>query len=302
MSINKKVTIITKMQNDYLNESIHTSSDNSPKYKTRHEYADQIFQRLKECKLSLEKEFNQGNRIKSCVIDKLLCEKDAKEIYEAFPRDEYENLLLLKDLREYKYVGMQMNKYNPIIKEIIYAFQDPRIVSLVSEITRFDELFPDEYLYAGGISIMKNGGFLNPHLDNSHDKDRKNYRVMNLLYYVTPDWKEEYGGNLELWDWGLKHQQRTIHSKFNRLVIMITNKKSWHSVSKVNYEGQRCCVSNYYFSSQAGEEKDYFHVTSFRGRPEQKMRDLLLQGDATLRNGIRKLFKHGIRKPHFYEK
>jgi len=83
---------------------------------------------------------------------------------------------------------------------------------------------------------------------------------------------------------------------------MITNKKSWHSVSKVDYQGRRCCVSNYYFSPKPAEEHDYFHVTSFRGRPEQKLRDILLQGDAALRNGIRKIIKHGIRNSSFYKK
>jgi Rps23 Pro-64 3,4-dihydroxylase Tpa1-like proline 4-hydroxylase len=268
--------------------------------KTRYEYAEHIYKKLEQRQYFLQKEFSQDNGIKSLYVDDLLDEKDARDIYEAFPTTR--KLLLLKDIREYKYVGMQLNQFHPVIEEIIYAFQEPRVVSLISKITGFEELFPDEYLYAGGISLMEYGCFLNPHLDNSHDKERKNYRVLNLLYYVTPNWKEEYGGNLELWDRGLKHSCRTIHSKFNRLVIMITNKKSWHSVSKVMYHGQRCCVSNYYFSSKPADPEEYFHVTSFRGRPEQKFRDTILQGDAMFRNGIRKVFKHGIRKPHYYNK
>ncbi|MGJ5627871.1 2OG-Fe(II) oxygenase [Nostoc sp. CALU 1950] len=276
-------------------------SKNQPSiFQARHDYAEKIYNKLENCQDALQRDFLNNRPIYSCYVDNLLDEKDAKEIYEAFPPKE--SLVLLKDLREYKYVGMQMNKFNPILEEIIYAFQDPRVVKLISKITGFEELLPDEYLYAGGISLMDYGCFLNPHLDNSHDKDRKNYRVMNLLYYVTPDWKEEYGGNLELWNNGLKQSNRTIPSKFNRLVIMCTNKKSWHSVSKVNYKGRRCCVSNYYFSPKPAEEYDYFHVTSFRGRPEQKLRDIILQGDAALRNGVRKIVKYGIRKPSIYEK
>jgi len=44
--------------------------------------------------------------------------------------------------------------------------------------------------------------------------------------------------------------QRFIHSKSNRLVLMITNKSSIHSVSKIVAQGKRCCVSNYYFSKK----------------------------------------------------
>jgi Rps23 Pro-64 3,4-dihydroxylase Tpa1-like proline 4-hydroxylase len=57
------------------------------------------------------------------------------------------------------------------------------------------------------------------------------YRVLNLLYYVTPDWNPEFGGNLELWDNGPKESQRVIPAKFNRLALMATHEESWHSVS-----------------------------------------------------------------------
>lgn len=266
--------------------------------KSRWEFADQIRARLLACKEDLQTEFQVGDRIASCYMDDLLDEADAKAIYQAFPKPS--EMLLLKDLREFKYVGLQMNRFHPILEEIIYAFQHPGVVQLVSEITGIPNLLPDEYLYAGGISLMHQGCYLNPHLDNSHDKDRQNYRVMNLLYYVTPDWQAEYGGNLELWDRGVKQPCRTIHSRFNRLVMMVTHRSSWHSVSKVLHQGQRCCVSNYYFSPHPLEEGDYFHITSFRGRPEQPIRDIVLRGDIVLRSGVRQVFKHGIRQPHFY--
>src|SRR6266481_6608252 len=111
-----------------------------------------------------------------------------------------------------------MSNYNPVLEEIIYAFQDPRVVKLIASITGIQQLLPDEHLYAGGISMMVEGHYLNPHLDNSHDLERNHYRVLNLLYYLTPHWRDEYGGNLELWDKGLGARQRTLHSRFNRLV------------------------------------------------------------------------------------
>ncbi|BAZ10130.1 hypothetical protein NIES4071_19440 [Calothrix sp. NIES-4071] len=272
----------------------------SLKLLSRDIYSEIIADKLEVAKECLKQQFNTPAQIASCYIDDLLNETDVNNIYKAFPKKQ--DMLMLNDWREYKYVGIQINKYSPVISEIIYAFQHPKVVKLVSEITGLEQLYPDEYLYAGGISLMDKGCFLNPHLDNSHDKDRDKYRVLNLLYYVSPDWRLEYGGNLELWDNGLKNQCRTIHSKFNRLVIMVTNKTSLHSVSKVNHDGKRCCVSNYYFSNQPADSQQYFHVTSFRGRPDEKLRDVILQGDAMLRNGIRKVFKHGIKKPHYYRK
>jgi Rps23 Pro-64 3,4-dihydroxylase Tpa1-like proline 4-hydroxylase len=196
-----------------------------------------------------------------------------------------------------------MNQYDPLLEEAIYAFQDPRIVEVVGRITGLPDLEPDEQLYAGGISMMVEGHFLNPHIDNSHDKARERYRVLNLLYYVSPDWSFANGGNLELWPEGPQGKQITIESRFNRLAVMITHKTSWHSVSPIRVPQSRCCVSNYYFSKTSPEESDYFHVTSFRGRPDQKLRDLVLRADIALRMSIRKLFPKGmVENKHFYDK
>ncbi len=103
-----------------------------------------------------------------------------------------------------------MNQYNPLLEEIVYAFQDQRVIALLEEITGITTLLPDQNLYAGGVSLMVKGHYLNPHLDNSHDKDRVNYRVLNLLYYVTPNWQKEYEGNLELWDNGLTKRAASL--------------------------------------------------------------------------------------------
>jgi Rps23 Pro-64 3,4-dihydroxylase Tpa1-like proline 4-hydroxylase len=79
---------------------------------------------------------------------------------------------LNKSLREDKYIAAQMDRCDPILEEVLFAFQDQRIVDFIGSVCEVDSLYPDEYLYAGGISGMEKSQFLNPHLDNSHDKDR----------------------------------------------------------------------------------------------------------------------------------
>lgn len=235
------------------------------------------------------------------VVDDLLPEGFAHAIYRSFP--DPARMMLRKSFRELKYVTSQMSTCTPLLEEVVYAFQDPRVVDEVAVITRLQEVEPDEKLYAGGISLMGPGHYLHPHLDNSHDMERQQYRVVNLLYYTSPDWNIENGGNLELWPHGTKAAPHTIHSKFNRLLVIATNRKSWHSVSKVLANRNRTCVSNYYFSKVSPEGQDFFHVTSFHGRPEDPVRDLLLRGDAALRSLIRKIVPGGLRRTkHYYKK
>jgi hypothetical protein len=66
------------------------------------------------------------------------------------------------------------------------------------------------------------------------------------------------------------------------------------------HQGNRTCVSNYFFREQSLEAGDYFHATSFRGRPDQPARDLLLRADAKLRTGILSVVK--VPTKHIYKK
>ena len=240
------------------------------------------------------------NSIGYFFIDDLLPSEITEHINKQFPaKDE---MVLKKSIREDKYIAVQMNQYKRDLEELIYAFQEDRVVNLMKDVCEIEDLQPDENLYAGGLSTMKQSQFLNPHLDNSHDKERSRWRVLNLLFYVTPNWKDSNGGHLEIWPNGLKQDQITLHSRFNRLIVMATHDKSWHSVSPVVVDASRNCVSNYYFSNTALSNTDKFHVTTFRGRPHQKIRNQILKLDSFLRMNLRKLFKKGVvENPHVYK-
>lgn len=268
----------------------------------RKEIAILITEKLASEKEHLKSLFQESkDDIGFFYVDDLLPEQLVKDIYKNFPK--LIETKQRKSFRENKYVAYQMNKYHPLLEEVIYAFQEENVVKCISEICDTLNVLPDENLYAGGLSLMAKDNHLSPHLDNSHDKDRQLWRVFNLLFYVTPNWKLENGGNLELWPNGLKKEPIEIVSKFNRMVVMATHQKSWHSVNKVLADDVRCCVSNYYFSKKPLLPNSNFHVTTFRGRPSEKVKDIILKTDNNLRSAVRKVFKKGIREnPHQYKK
>lgn len=268
----------------------------------KEEIASEIAVKLENNKETLHQNFNEHKSgIRYFYIDNLLPIEWCNQINDAFPKTS--EMVLKKSLREDKYVGVQMEQYKSLIADVTYAFQDKRVVEVIKEICSLAECSADASLYAGGISSMSNKQFLKPHLDNSHDQNRDKWRVLNLLYYTTPGWKEEFGGNLEVWPNGLKEKPITIVSKFNRLVVMGTDKDSWHSVSPITVDKRRNCVSNYYFSNTPLNKEDNFHVTIFRGWPKQKLDDALLRFDGFARMLIRKIFPKGIVKnPHVYNK
>ncbi len=257
-----------------------------------------IEDRLAGSRAEIAAQFARGGYF---VIDDLLPESLAQQVHASFP--DPSRMMLRKSLRELKYVTSQMDDCTPLLGEVVYSFQDARVVDAVARATGLEALEPDEKLYAGGVSLMARGHYLHPHIDNSHDMERARYRVLNLLYYASPGWEAQDGGHLELWPQGVGAQPLTIESRFNRLLVIATHRSSWHSVSPVRADRNRTCVSNYYFSKVSPEKEDYFHVTSFRGRPGQPVRDLVLRADAGLRSLIRTIKPSGVaRTRHYYKK
>lgn len=266
----------------------------------REELVGLILERLDRDAAEISRDFQTDKGIKAryCAIDNLLPEEIARKIYVAYPK--LDDMRLLDSFREKKYTSKSLEKFDPLISDITFAFQDERVIAKVGQITGIKDAVGDPHLYAGGISAMARGHFLNPHLDNSHDGEQKNYRVLNLLYYVTPDWEPKNGGNLELWDEKVT-EATEIPSLFNRLVLMSTNDKSWHSVNKVTVDGVRCCISNYYFSPHSPNGYETTHVTYFMARPEQTFRRLLTRADSDIRTALRKVKKSGFSKKDVYE-
>ena len=264
-------------------------------------YVDLIVDHLSAFSDALRAQFTangeQGVNVRHFWVDKLLPNNIAKEIQTGFPRPE--GMHLIWSFRERKYSSKNFDEFDSTLKGITFAFQNPAVVRIIEKITGLKNQIPAASLYAGGLSVMRKGHFLNPHIDNSHNADGRYYRSLNLLYYVTPDWRVENGGNLELWDSQVRRHV-TVPCLFNRLVVMETHPWSWHSVSPILKDVTRCCVSNYYFSAESPIGRPYTHVTSFNARPEQKARRALCRIDNRVRQGLRKLFPQGLGRTDVY--
>lgn len=271
-------------------------------YDTKY-FSESILQRLRKDFAQLQQEYKNNKKefgIGYVAIDNLLPMDDVNRISQAFDPNNT-SWREMDSFREKKLTTKQYQNFDKILGEITFAFQDKAVVDLISELTGIEKQVPDSELYAGGISMMREHDFLDPHIDNSHDQSRKYYRRLNLLYYITPNWSVQDGGNLELWDTKVK-KPVTIESRFNRLVLMETHRYSWHSVSQVQKPNSfRKCVSNYYFSEESPSGGTYYHVTSFMARPGQPLKRLLCHADNALRMFVRKVKPAGLGQVDVYK-
>jgi len=239
-----------------------------------------IVKRLNESRDDLKKNFFQEHPVKVAnhfVLDNLLPTEIAENIYASFP--EPRRMRLLHSPQELKFKHYNVRNKPGLLQDLHFAIQNPRVIAEIEEITGIKNQVPDRSRVAGGVSTLLKGHYINPHLDNSHDVDKKLYQTVNLLYYLSPNWKLENGGNYELWDEGINNRI-IVPSLFNRLVVMETNQTSWHAVNPVLCDAQRHCMINYYYSEQSPRGQEYFHSGAslfffnplIRPRPEQKIR------------------------------
>jgi Rps23 Pro-64 3,4-dihydroxylase Tpa1-like proline 4-hydroxylase len=103
--------------------------------------------------------------------------------------------------------------------------------------TGLQDLVPDYGLHGGGVHMHSSGDYLNAHLDYDIHPKMSMQRKLNIIIYMQPDWKDEWGGNLGLWTHDSETNQpkelvKSIVPKFNRAVIFDTTQNSWHGVTE----------------------------------------------------------------------
>jgi len=156
----------------------------------------------------------------------------------------------------------------PGMRGLFYAFNSRPFVTVLQNITGIKHLIPDPYFLGAGFHEISTDGHLSIHADFNHHKPMDLERRINVLIYLNKDWKDEYGGQLELWDRGMKAKVQSVVPEFNRCVIFNTDSDSYHGNPQLvrHPEGvSRKSIALYYYTSTWDSSKRD-HTTQFRVR------------------------------------
>ena len=183
---------------------------------------------------NLKKKFNNAKPYKHIIIDNFLNEEYAEEIFKNYPTD-LENWWKYWNPIEVKYANDNINNMHPKIKELFYILSTDKITKLLSQLSSINNLEIDPYLNGAGLHCHPRLGRLNLHLDYErhpilHNKERR----LNIILYLTKDWKKEWHGDTQLWSKYVSECVVKAHIKFNRAVIFQTNEISWHGLPEKN--------------------------------------------------------------------
>jgi 2-oxoglutarate-Fe(II)-dependent oxygenase superfamily protein len=158
------------------------------------------------------------------------------------------------------------------ITDTVRAFLDAmngfEMLLWLEALTGIEGLIPDPYFGGGGLHQIEPGGFLKIHADfNVHPKLKLDRRI-NMLVYMNKEWRDEWGGHLELWNPGMTECRQRIAPLFNRTVVFSTTDTSYHGHPHPLLAPMgvtRKSVSLYYYTAgRPEEERSPAHDTIFR--------------------------------------
>jgi hypothetical protein len=203
------------------------------------------------------------------IIDNFLPEDVAFECASVFPFSDAKTWTNYVHINEKKYGLDKRNGIPSSLLRVIDQLQTLDFVHALSRTTEIPGLIADEQLTGGGLHQIHPGGFLNIHSDFLIHPHRPNLeRRINLILFLSNDWRKEYGGELEFWNKDMTSCVTRVEPRFNRCVIFTTDEYSYHGcpeLLKGPPDFSRKSLALYYYTEYVESPQKQF--TNYKARP-----------------------------------
>jgi Rps23 Pro-64 3,4-dihydroxylase Tpa1-like proline 4-hydroxylase len=242
----------------------------------------------------LKQDYLTAQPYKHVVIDNFLNPDFADILCDRFP--------LLSQMKTH-YKGLNENKaedanfqaYDEAFRQLKAEYRSPEFIKFLEDLTDIKGLsMPDDALGCG-THQGDNGSYLDIHVDFNIHPSQDLHRRLNVLLFLNRDWKEDYGGKLEMWDSAMTRCVTSHLPILNRLVIFETNEISYHGYDRITVPEGVTRKSIYaYFYTKASETAKHltYHDTIFRARPTESTAKKL---KTTLKEAVKNFIKRHMK-------
>ncbi|MEZ5893959.1 MAG: 2OG-Fe(II) oxygenase [Parvularculaceae bacterium] len=224
---------------------------------------------VKDIGKELHERYAAGDPFPHIYIDGFLPESVINLCLEKFPaRPDPDSQSFDRNQERWK-TSYHPDYMEPALRRLFYAFNSRPFIKVVENITGIKGLIPDPFYLGGGFHEIGAGGHLSMHADFNHHKPLNLERRVNVLIYLNRDWKEEYGGQLELWKTDMSERVQSYVPLANRCVMFTTTQQSMHgNPQPINHpQGvSRKSIALYYYTSTWDAAKAS-RTTQFHVRP-----------------------------------
>ncbi|MEV4456898.1 2OG-Fe(II) oxygenase [Microbispora sp. NPDC004025] len=215
------------------------------------------------------------------VIDDFLPPGVLEPILEEFPEPRDASWQQFDSSREIKLALSDTERMGPATRHLLAEFNGQVFVEFLERLTGITQLVSDPHLEGGGLHQIKPGGFLKVHADFNRHRRLNLDRRLNGLLYLNKDWKEDYGGHLQLWDKDMTRCEHKILPVFNRFVVFATTDDANHGhpdpLTCPDDRARRSMALYYYTNGRPEEETGADHTTLFKQRPGEQWKSNLRQ-------------------------
>lgn len=229
----------------------------------------------------LKDKFLNADPFEHIIIENFLNEDYIEELFLSFPEDiQSENWYKYNNPIEKKYARDDIKNFPNCLKEFFYILSTQEITNVFSHLSSIKNLESDPYLHGAGLHAHPKDGLLHMHLDYEKHPYLEKERRLNVILYISKDWKEEWNGETQLWDNNMENCVVKSPVKFNTAIIFKTNETSWHGLPE-----KICCpedvlrksIAYYYISPIVTSSDDnkfgndgsgYRTKATYRKRPQ----------------------------------
>lgn len=218
------------------------------------------------------------------ILENFLELDAARQAEKEFPAVKSDGWIHYLHVNEKKHGLNKMELLPPFIQKVILELNSDQFVSYLEKVTGIKGLIADPQLEGGGLHQSMNGGYLNIHADFTVHPHKRNWRRrVNVLVYLNENWKEEYGGHLELWTRDMKKCEVKSAPLFNRCVIFNTDEDSFHGLPEpitCPEDESRKSLALYYFTEE--EVRPNKVITNYKARPGDGLKSIPIYLDKKL--------------------
>jgi Rps23 Pro-64 3,4-dihydroxylase Tpa1-like proline 4-hydroxylase len=208
------------------------------------------------------------------VFDDFFPEPTLSEILQEFPAPGSLDWQRFNSSTERKLASRRETQLGDYTRHFIWELNSSVFVSFLETLSGIKGLIPDPHLGGGGLHQIERGGFLKIHADFNRHLGLGLDRRVNVLLYLNRDWKEEYGGHLELWDRGMKQCVKLL-PVYNRMVVFSTTDFSFHGhpdpLACPKGCSRKSIAMYYYTNGRPRDEESPTHTTVFHARPGERI-------------------------------
>ena len=205
------------------------------------------------------------------VIDNFFPKDLIDKIVDHFPAEKLKNDVIF----EMGYAGLHKRQVMPadcngFLREVFAFFNSVPMVKFLESMTAIDSLIPDPHYVGGGFHETSKGGKLGIHADFRINDQLHLNRRLNMIIYLNKDWKDEYGGHLELWDKKMEGKVHSVAPVYNRCVVFNTDADSFHGhpdpLTTPDGLTRKSMALYYYTASKRVYEDTAAHSTMYKSR------------------------------------